>query len=103
MMPNQIDLGQTLELRDASGSTLGYFLSAQERKEWERTCQELRQECHRLQAELAKLKGERDQYLKSLYSLTRKPVSFDAEELASMEKNYIRVDELTNELELEVP
>ena len=50
---------------------------------------------------MVKVKGERDQYLKSLYSLTRKPDSFDADELASMEKNHVQVDQLIKELELE--
>jgi hypothetical protein len=58
-------------------------------------------QCRRLQAEMVKVKGERDQYLKSLYSLTRKPDSFDADELASMEKNHVQVDQLIKELELE--
>ena len=43
-MSNPVDLEQGLELRDASGSTLGFFLSAKERKQWEETCQELRDE-----------------------------------------------------------
>jgi hypothetical protein len=97
-MSKPIDLGQPLELRDASGSTLGYFLSAGERKHWEEQCQRLREECQRLRLDVAKVTAERDQYLRSVYALTRKAVSFAPEELAEMEKNEVDIEQLLQEI-----
>ncbi len=59
----------------------------------------LRTECRHLRAELAKVRAERDTYLKSLYALTRKPVSFTAEELRDMTKNRGKLDDVIKELQ----
>jgi hypothetical protein len=97
-MANSVDLDKTLELRDASG-TLGFFLSAQERKQLEQTCQDLRNECTHLRSQMARIESERDQYLKSLYALTRKPISFDPEEIKALESNEVDIEQVLKELD----
>jgi hypothetical protein len=100
-MANSVDLREALELRDASGSTLGFFLSAQKRKQLEQTCQDLRDECTLLRAQMARIETERDQCLKSLYALTRKPISFDPEELKALESREVDIPQVLQELDQE--
>jgi len=93
-MSSTVDLGQRLELRDTSGSLLGYFIPVKEARlagtrsgnsqqgnsEAERaaaSAEDLTAEVDRLRREVAQLRTERDLYLKSLYAATREEVAFD--------------------------
>ncbi len=116
-MSSQADLSQRLELRDAAGCILGYFLPTkesgqavdiarrvapkgdQEEKSWEQNCKDVTAERDRLRAEIAQLRAERDQYLKSLYALTRKEVTFTEGELLAAETIGLAPDEIFREIE----
>ena len=52
---------------------------------WEERNKELRKECKRLRAELARVSTGRNMYLKSLYALTRKTMPLSAQEIRDME------------------
>jgi hypothetical protein len=93
-MANSVDLHKALELRDATGCTHGFFLSAQERKQLEQTCQDLRDECTHLRSQMARIESERGQYLKSHYALTRKPISFDPDELKALESKEVDMEQV---------
>src|SRR5262249_1407782 len=100
-----VDLSQRLELRDASGSTLGYYVPAKEfescfagnkegPEKWERLYKELKEDHERLHKEMSRLRAERDQYLKSLYALIPSQFTFSEEELAELEKSGVTFDAL---------
>src|SRR5206468_2478882 len=91
---------QKLEVRDASGTTVGYLVPLGEsggplengaqheltalRTEVDQarqTINELKAVNERLAIERAELEKERDAYLRSLYHLTRKDFSFTEEEI----------------------
>jgi len=111
-MSNQGISGQRLELRDASGRILGYYVPAGEfesrfgntaehsektetvEKPWEQICKELTEERDRLRAEVARLRTERDQYLRSLYALIPSEFNFDEQELVALEQNGLTLDQI---------
>jgi hypothetical protein len=49
--------------------------------------------------ERARIERERDAYLKALYALTRKEITFTKEELREMEENGLTLDEIISNLE----
>lgn len=59
------------------------------------------EECARLREEIAQLTEERDDYLKALYALTRKEVSFTEEEIIELEKTGGPLEPILEELERE--
>lgn len=111
-MSNQANAGQRLELRDPSGRTLGYYVPADEfelsfgntaehsqeaeaaAKRWEQVCKELTAERDRLRAEVAQIRTERDQYLRSLYALIPSKFTFDQQELVALEQNGLTLDQI---------
>jgi uncharacterized coiled-coil DUF342 family protein len=112
-MSDSIDLAEGLELRDASGSTLGVFLPQRilnelvsERDSLRLQVVEARQEVDRLRRVIAEngpaategLRAERDAYLKTLHALLRKEITFDAQELREMESNGITVEQILAEV-----
>jgi hypothetical protein len=116
-MANQVNLGQRLELRDPSGSTLGYFLPTKEfeqccgkdlktvqelladRQQLELTVKKLMEERDGLRDELVKLVAERDQYLHSLYALTRQEFTLQPEELVALEANGLTLGQIIEQIE----
>ena len=93
-MSSTVNLGQRLELRDTSGSLLGYFIPVKEdtlagarsgnsqqgnseAQTATASAADLTAEVDRLRQEVAQLRTERDLYLKSLYAATREEVAFD--------------------------
>src|SRR5262249_47371723 len=81
-MSQTTPLDQRLELRDASGNLIGYFVPAPETSNgaapeppatsWEQRCRELTEERAKLLAEIEQLRTERDQFAKAVYALTKK-------------------------------
>jgi septal ring factor EnvC (AmiA/AmiB activator) len=112
--PNESD--QRLEMRDASGRTVGYCLPVQE---FERQfgngtrVQQLEREQQRLQQLVRELTEERDRlrealkardwqcaaYRKSVLALTRSDFTFTEEELRDLEQNGGSLSEVIAELE----
>lgn len=68
---------------------------------WQEKYNQLRKRHRAVRAELAKVQEERDDYLRSLHALTRKPFSFSRKELADMERNPVDPEEVLKELERE--
>jgi hypothetical protein len=111
-MSNQTNSGQRLQLRDASGHILGYYVPAgefelhfgnpagqskrmeTEEKSWEQICKQLTEERDRLRAEVAQLRAERDQYLRSLYSLIPSKFTMNEQEVAALEHNGLTLDQI---------
>jgi hypothetical protein len=58
-----------------------------------RGLKQLESDVKRLEQEKAAIAAERDDYLKSLYYITRKDWTISEEEIADMDKNGIRFDE----------
>jgi hypothetical protein len=116
-MSNQVNPGQRLELRDASGRVLGYYVPASEfelrfgnaaehspqakaeQKPWEQICKELTEERDRLRVEVAEIRTERDQYLRSLYALIPSRFNFDEQELAALEQNGLTLDQILEDIQ----
>jgi len=94
-MPNEVDLAQKLELRDNLERL--QQLEA-ERQQWKQVCKEVTEERDRLRAEVAKLRSERDQYLKSLYALIPSQFTFDEQELLTLEQNGLTLDQIMEQL-----
>jgi hypothetical protein len=65
---------------------------------WEEKNKALRKECKRLRADLARVAAERDMYLKSLYTLTRKTIPLSAKDIQEMETNPKQLDDILKEL-----
>lgn len=73
-----------------------------EGQRWEKLCGELLAEREMLRDELANLKSERDQYLKSLYHYIRKdapPLTFTKEEVFAAIQNEQSFGDLVAELQ----
>jgi hypothetical protein len=60
---------------------------------WQQLCTELMAERERLRADFAKVKAERDQYLRGLYALTAEDIPFTREEV------FASLEDLIKELE----
>jgi hypothetical protein len=65
----------------------------------QRTITELTEERDRLRTELARVTEERDAYLKSLYYLTRKDITFTEQDLREMETSGLTLDDVLAEIE----
>jgi hypothetical protein len=109
-MPNPIDLNQSHEFRDASGSVVGYYipvtegaarpdLPAAEPQRWERLYRQVLKERDCLQAEVETLREERDLYRKSVCALTREEFTFDRESLLTHDPSKPDLEQLLKELE----
>jgi hypothetical protein len=115
-MSATVDLGQRLELRDASGSVLGYFLPLKElvQSRGDRpdsqhcqtqgqagieTSESLVAERDRLLQEVALLRAERDLYLESLYVLTREDFTYDKQAILANLNSGQTLEQLLEELE----
>ena len=102
-----INLDQKLELRDASGSTVGFVLPEQflrdllaERDALRKEVAELQEQLTALRDRAARVEAERDGYLESLHFLTRKDVvPFTEQELADLQKNGMPFDQIIPEIE----
>jgi hypothetical protein len=113
LVSKPIDLETRLELRDASGTTLGVFVP-------EHVLRDLIEERNRLRTQIAEnertarlnstppeqdrasaasIAAERDVYLGALYALTRKEFEIDPTELAEMENNGLTIEQLLAEVE----
>lgn len=119
-MSNPMMFPQKMELRDASGSTLGFFVSVSdyerhfgngtersheldvERKLWEQARKEITEERDRLRAEIAQLQDECKQYKKSLFALIPpQPFAFTEDELRDLRENGISLSQIIQEIEKE--
>jgi hypothetical protein len=115
-MSRAVDLSQRLELRDTSGSLLGYFVPAKEASSVQAgsgNCQQghcdgetgaassadLTAEVDRLRQEVRQLRTERDLYLKSLYAATREDVAFDRQAIFANLGSRQPLEQLLEELE----
>lgn len=108
-MSDQLDLSQSLEVRDAAGQTVGILMPPKTARDLTVERDQLRAEVHRLHAEVAELRqtldaarqevrdkaaivAERDLYLQQLEELM-------AEKIADMDKNGIDMGEVIAEIE----
>jgi hypothetical protein len=112
-MSNQSNLVQGVELRDASGRSLGFFQSEVTVREVTTERDRLREELtatraelvalaaerDRLREELAAAQRERDEYLRWAYALTPKDPPITPEELAEGQKNGVPGEQVFAELE----
>jgi hypothetical protein len=109
-MPDPIDLNQSHEFRDASGSVVGYYIPAAEGgaspdlpavdpQRWERLYRQVLAERDRLQAEVEALREERDLYRKSVCALTREEFTFEKASLLTHDPSKPALEELLKELE----
>jgi predicted RNase H-like nuclease (RuvC/YqgF family) len=113
---NQIDLSQRVEIRYATGDTVGIVLAPNAVQELTAERDQLREESNRLRAEVAELRraleeakrevrdkadivAERDQYLRSLHALLAKDVQITAEDIAELDKNGVDVADVIAEIE----
>ncbi len=100
-MSNAVGFGQGLELRDASGRTLGVFLPDAVIKELIAERDALRKQVAEQQEKLATLKAERDSYRQTVYALWPKDVPLlTEEELDEMKRNGIPFRQIIEEIEL---
>jgi hypothetical protein len=113
-MSEQIDLSQRLEVRDATGATVGYLVpvalangnggSGPQEAEADRTqlrtlVRSLTEERDRLRRELDRSQSEARQYRDALYALTREPFAFDEADRTDIESNGVTLDEVIEQLE----
>ncbi|HTU91442.1 MAG TPA: hypothetical protein VMF69_15275 [Gemmataceae bacterium] len=115
-MSNQIDLSQRVEIRYASGDTVGIVLAPKAVQELTAERDQLREETNRLRAEVAELRSaleeaqreardkpaivaERDQYLRSLHALLAKDVQITPEDIAELDKNGVDIADVIAEIE----
>ena len=102
-----INLDQRLEVRDASGATVGFILSDQqtrdlitERDALRKQVAELQRQTAALHDQAARLKAERDGYLESLHFLTRQNLTPLTEpELAELNRDGLPFEQLLPEME----
>jgi hypothetical protein len=119
-MSDQLSLSQQLELRDASGRTVGVYHAA-------RVVEELTAERDRLQEEVSHLRGEllslqrlldgarrgaeenaalaagRARRISQLEELLNTYLGFTAEEIADLEQNGVPLAQVIDEIERTVP
>ncbi len=117
-MSDQIDLSQRVEIRYATGDTVGIVLAPKAVQELTAERDQLREEANRLRAEVAELQraledaqreardkaavaAERDQYLRSLHALLAKDVQITPEDIAELDKNGVDIAEVIAEIETE--
>jgi hypothetical protein len=103
-MSESLDNGHELELRDATGRSLGVFVS-------NRVVQELTAERDRLRAELERVRQEtqalaervakQDEKLAAFTAALQEYITFTPEELADLEKNGESLTEFIERMERE--
>lgn len=118
-MSNQIDLSQRVEIRYATGDTVGIVLAPEAVRELTAERDQLREETNRLRVQVAELRraleeaqfeacdkagivAERDQYLRSLHALLAKDVQITPEDIAEMDKNGVDFGAIVEEIENEM-
>lgn len=95
-----VSLDQRLEVRDASGATVGFILSDQQTRDLLADRDALRKRVAELQAQTARLTAERDGYLESLHFLARKELTpLTEQELAELQKDGLPFEQLLPEIE----
>jgi SMC interacting uncharacterized protein involved in chromosome segregation len=117
-MSNQIDLSQRVEIRYATGDTVGIVLAPKAVQELTAERDQLREETNQLRAQVAELRraleetqretrdksaivAERDQYLRSLHALLAKNVQITPEDIAELNKNGVDIADVIAEIETE--
>jgi septal ring factor EnvC (AmiA/AmiB activator) len=115
-MSNQIDLSQRVEIRYATGDTVGIVLAPNAVQELTAERDQLREETSRLRIQVAELRraleeaqrevrdktaivAERDQLLRSLHALLAKDVQITPEDIAELDKNGVDLADLIAEIE----
>jgi hypothetical protein len=117
-MSNQIDLSQRVEIRYATGDTVGIVLAPKAVQELTAERDRLCEELDRLRAEVAELRRaleeaqhglrdkaaivfERDQYRVALQDLLSKDVLITPEDIAELDKNGVDLSDIIAEIENE--
>jgi hypothetical protein len=111
------DPGQRIEIRDAAGRIVGYFMPAPEYtgrsengqqphsgngndSDWQGRCLDLTAERDKLRKEIASLQWEIDQYKQALYALIPPPdIMMSAEELREIERDGVTFDQIFEDIE----
>jgi uncharacterized protein (DUF3084 family) len=105
-MSESINFEQRLELRNASGTTLGYFVPNDTIHSLLTERDSLHQELTRLQKELAALRKEKEEveternaYQQSLQALLKEDFTFTEEEILDLQQNGIPFEQVIAEVE----
>lgn len=91
-MGNLNEFNQRLELRDATGHTVGFLVPSLANPD-------LATECDRLRAELAQVRTERDECREALHALIQEHPFFAPQRLMELAKNGLTLRQIIDQIE----